>query len=481
MTRAAEGDSMGAGSGNGEGRGATSPSPLLVRLGLHRRELRAWALYDWANSAFVTTMVAAVFPAFYAAVAAQGLPEGGAETRYTAATFLAIVVAAILSPILGAIADFRPWKKRFLAVFLLLGATATGMMFFLREGDWLPALVLFGLGNLGAMASYVFYDALLPHVAREDELDRVSTAGYAIGYIGGGLLLALNVAWITAPAIFGLPSGDGLTPAEATLPVRLAFLSVAVWWLLFSIPLFLHIREPELDGGGARVRTSDLIRVAFSRVASTFREIRQYREAAKMLVAYLIYADGIGTIIRMAVVYGTVIGIDQTWMIVAILITQFVGVPCAFGFGALAGRIGARRAIFLGLVVYAGISVLGFLMTTHWHFLALAVLVGMVQGGTQALSRSLFASMVPVHKTAEFFGFYGVMDRFSGSIGSGLLGIMVAFGISIRYGILAVILFFVAGGAILLRVRVEEGVRVAKAATERARMEAGGVGGGGGA
>jgi len=414
-------------------------------------------------------MVAAVFPAFYAAVAAAGLPEGGAETRYTAATFVAIVVAAILSPILGAVADFRPWKKRFLASFLILGATATGMMFFLREGDWLPALVLFGLGNLGAMGSFVFYDALLPHVAREDEMDRVSTAGYAIGYIGGGLLLALNVAWITNPGIFGLPSGEGLSSAEATLPARLAFLSVAIWWLLFAIPLFLHVREPAVVPLSEAAERRGLIRVAFSRLASTFREIREYREAAKMLVAYLIYADGIGTIIRMAVVYGTIIGIDQTWMIVAILITQFVGVPCAFGFGALAGRVGAKRAIFGGLVVYGGIAVLGFLMETHWHFLALAVLVGMVQGGTQALSRSVFASMVPEHKAAEFFGFYGVMDRFSGSIGSGLLGLVVAFGFSIRFGILAVILFFIVGGAILLRVRVEEGVRVARAATARVR------------
>lgn len=471
MTRAThEGEDAGA--GNEKGGGAVGPPPLLVRLGLHRKELRAWALYDWANSAFVTTMVAAVFPAFYAAVAASGLPEGGAETRYTAATFIAIVVAAVVSPILGAVADFRPWKKRFLAAFLILGATATGMMFFLREGDWLWALVLFGIGNLGAMGSFVFYDALLPHVATEDEMDRVSTAGYAVGYVGGGLLLALNVAWITNPGLFGLPSGDGLSSAEATLPVRLAFLSVAVWWLLFAIPLFRHVPEPRIESPEDDVRGFGLIRVAFTRLASTFREIRSYREAMKMLVAYLIYADGIGTIIRMAVVYGTIIGIDQTWMIVAILITQFVGVPCAFAFGALAGRVGAKRAIFGGLVVYGGIAVLGFLMTTHWHFLALAVLVGMVQGGTQALSRSVFASMVPAHKAAEFFGFYGVMDRFSGSIGSGLLGVMVAFGISIRYGILAVILFFVIGGAILLRVRVDEGVAVARAATARARLQA---------
>jgi len=428
-------------------------------------------MYDWANSAFVTTVVAAVFPAFYSSYAAQGLAESTAAARYTVATVLAVLVAASISPILGALADHRPWKKPFLAAFLLVGVGSTAAMFFIGQGAWGPALLLFALGNVGAMASFVFYDSLLPHVAREGEMDRVSTAGYALGYLGGGVLLALNVAWITQPGWFGLPSGPDLTPAEASLPARLALLSVAVWWLVFSIPLFLRVPEPSVrqEPGEGGVHP---VRAALRRLRGTFRELRSFRNAFLMLLAYLIYSDGIGTIIRMAVIYGTVIGIEQNWMILAILVTQFVGVPCAFLFGALAGRFGVRSCIQGGLVVYMGITVLGYFMTNHWHFLALAILVGMVQGGTQALSRSLFGSLIPAHKSGEFFGLYGVMDRFSGSLGTAMMGIVVALGVSIRFAILAVILLFVAGALLLQRVRVAEGVAQARAAERRAEMGA---------
>jgi len=440
------------------------PSPLLERLGLHRPELRAWAMYDWANSAFVTTIIAAVFPAFYASVAASGLPDGGAD-RYSAATFIAVVVAALVSPILGTLADLRPVKKKFLTAFLLLGVGSTAAMFFIQEGSWRLASLLFILGNIGAMGSFVFYDALLPHIARPGELDRVSTAGYALGYLGGGVLLALNLAWILQPGLFGLPTGEGLTPSQATLPVRLALLSVAIWWLLFSLPLLLRVPEPVIDPRVVAERGGEptTLRGSLARLVQTLGELRSYRDAFLMLVAYLIYSDGIGTIIRMAVIYGTVIGIDQSWMILAILVTQFVGVPCAFLFGAIASRTGPRSAILGGLVIYMGITLLGFMMANQWHFLALAVLVGMVQGGTQALSRSLFATLIPKHRSGEFFGIYGVMDRFSGSIGSGVLGLVVALGFSIRFGILAVLIFFVVGAWLLLQVRVEEGRRRAQA------------------
>jgi len=424
-------------------------------------------MYDWANSAFVTTVIAAVFPAFYASVAAAGLPEGAGEARYSAATVLAVVVAALISPVLGAYADDRPTKKRFLAYFLALGVASTAGMFFIGSGDWLLACTLFALGNVGAMGSFVFYDALLPHIAREEEVDRVSTVGYALGYMGGGVLLAFNLAWIMKPELFGLPSGPNLTSKEATLPARLAFLSVAVWWLVFAIPLFRKVPEPPvrpLVPGPGR----NAILTAFERLRSTFRELKTFRHAFLMLLAYLVYADGIGTIIRMAVIYGTVIGIDQSWMILAILLTQFVGVPFALLFGVMAGKVGGRRAIMGGLVVYMGIAVLAYFMTTHWHFLMLAVLVGMVQGGTQALSRSLFASMIPVHKSGEFFGLYGVMDRFSGSMGTALLGIVVAVGLPMRVGILSIIIFFIGGAILLMKVNVKEGISAARAAEVRA-------------
>ena len=238
-------------------------------------------------------------------------------------------------------------------------------MFFIYTGDWVLASVLFILANIGANGSFVFYDALLPHIARDDEIDRVSTAGYALGYLGGGLLLALNLAWIMKPGWFGLPGGPNLSEPQATLPTRLAFLSVAIWWLVFSIPLFRRVPEPQAVLALDELRGKSPIRAVLARLAETARELRRYRQGFLMLLAFLIYNDGIGTIIRMATIYGTEMGIDEGAMIEAILLVQFVGIPFAFLFGMLAGRIGAKRSIRLGLVAYTGICVVGYFMQTE--------------------------------------------------------------------------------------------------------------------
>lgn len=437
---------------------------LLDRLGLNRPELRAWAMYDWANSAMVTTIVAAVFPIFYYNVAGSGLPEGEATFRFSLATTIGLVIVALIAPLLGAIADFTAMKKKLLAVFLVLGAASAGCMFLIHEGDWLLASVLFILANVGAGASFVFYDSLLPHIASSEEVDRVSTAGYALGYLGGGILLAANLAWISFPESFGLPSGPDLTMDEASLPARLAFLSVAVWWLLFSIPLFLRVPEPPRALESDESTRDRAVRVAFTRLLETFRELRSYKHAFLMLIAFLIYNDGIGTIVKMATIYGTELGIPQEAMILAILVVQFVGIPFTFLFGGLAGRIGAKTAIFIGLLAYAGISVLGYYMTNATHFLILAGLVGVVQGGTQALSRSLFASMVPRHKSGEFFGFFAVFEKFAGIFGPAIFALALVLTGSSRGAILSIILFFIGGAALLFKVDVDEGRRVAREA-----------------
>jgi UMF1 family MFS transporter len=374
-------------------------------------------MYDWANSAMVTTIMASVFPIYFYKVAGAGLPQGVATQRFALATTLALAVMAVLAPILGAIADFTASKKRFLGAFLGAGVLACACMFFIHRGDWLLALMLFIVANIGASGSFVFYDSLLPHVARHDEMDRLSTTGYALGYLGGGILLAFNLAWIQKPAWFGLPAGEGLTEMQATLPTRLAFLSVALWWIVFSIPLFRRVREPRRRIEADEQPDENSLKVAASRLRETLRELRAFRQAFLMLLAFLIYNDGIGTIIKMAAIYGAEIGIAQGALITAILLVQFVGIPFALLFGALAGKIGAKRAIFLGLAVYAGISVLGYFMQTAAHFFALAVLVGMVQGGSQALSRSLFASLIPKHKSAEFFAFFAIAEKFAGILG----------------------------------------------------------------
>lgn len=442
---------------------------FLNALGLHRPELRAWAMYDWAVSSMQTVITTAVFPIFFVKVAGANLgPNEGAEW-WSAANTIGAVLIAILAPILGAFADYKAAKKRFLVGFMLLGVASTAAMFLISHGQILFASIVFVLSLAGATGSMTFYESLLPHIARDDEMDRVSTAGYAFGYIGGGLLLALNLAWISNPGMFGLPTGDGLSQSEATLPARLAFLSVAVWWLVFSIPVLRRVPEPPRLIEADEVPTANAMKIAFTRLGETIRELRGYKQAFLAMLAFTIYNDGIQTIVKMASVYGNEIGIGQSDLITAILLVQFIGIPCAFAFGALAGVIGTKRSIFLGLAIYTGICIFAYSMETTREFYILAMLVGLVQGGTQALSRSLFANMIPKHKSGEFFGFYSVFEKFGGILGPLLFFVVIRQSDSSRLAILAVIAFFVVGGFLLLFVNVKEGERVAREVNARVR------------
>lgn len=439
---------------------------FLARIGLGRPELRAWAMYDWAVSAMQTTIMAAVFPIYFVRVASAGLPAGQGAARLAFANTVAMVFVIALSPVLGAAADRSAAKKRLLLVFALIGATACAAMFWIGHGDVTRASVLYAVAMVGAQGSMAFYGALLPHLAGEDEVDRVSTAGYAVGYLGGGLLLAAQLLWIQHPAWFGLPSGPGITRAQATLPTRLALTSVSVWWLVFTIPLLRRVPEPPAAPGVAPA--GHALVAPFVQLGQTLRDIGSYRQAALLLLAFVVYNDGIMTVIKLATAYGTEIGIGETPLIAAILLVQFVGVPCAVVFGRLADRVGAKRAVLGGIATYVVITVLGFYMRTAAHFLVLAVLVGLVQGGTQALSRSLFASMVPPHRSGEFFGFYGVFEKFSGVLGSLLFFLVVQFGGTSRQAILSVVVFFVVGILLLRRVDVDAGRAHARAAEARA-------------
>jgi len=427
---------------------------LAAKLGLNRPELRAWALYDFANSAFQTTIVAAVFPIYFQRVAASGLPASTATSRFAWATTIAICIVAIVAPILGAMADTRRLKKPLLGMFLGIGAGATAAMYAIQDGDWVLALVLFVIGNVGVAGSIVFYESLLPHIARGEELDRVSTAGYAIGYLGGGILLAFNLAMIQQPQWFGL--------ADSGVATRLAFVSVAVWWVVFAWPLFRRVPEPPVKPqAGARV--GSVLAQSLRQLAGTFRELRKYRQALLLLLAFFLYNDGIQTIIRMAAIYGAEVGIDQSALIGALLLVQFVGVPCSFAFGALAGVIGPKRAVMLGLAAYLVILAVTYYMTSAREFYILAGAVGIVQGGTQGLSRSMFASMIPRHKSSEFFAFFGVFERYAGVLGPAIFAVMAGLGSS-RTAILTLIPFFVGGMLLLARVDVAAGRREAAAA-----------------
>lgn len=441
---------------------AARPKGVLHALGLHRPELRAWAMYDWAISAMQTVITTAVFPIFFIRVAGAGLPAARATEQYSWANTAAAVLIAVLSPVLGAIADSKGAKKRFMAVFMMIGIFATMGMFFISQGQILLASTLFVLSVAGATGSLTFYESLLPHIASESEMDRVSTAAYALGYIGGGLLLAINLAWISNPGLIGLPTGPDLTPSQGSLPARLAFVSVGVWWLLFSLPVFRRVAEPKRAVLPNAEEEAHPIGSAIRRLGQTLREFRDYKQAFLVMLAFTIYNDGIQTIVKMATPFGEEIGVPQEDMIKAILIVQFVGIPFAFAFGALASKLGAKLSVLLGLVAYTGICIWAHGITTAREFYGLAFFVGMVQGGTQALSRSMFASMVPKHKSGEFFGFYSVFEKFGGIFGPLVFGLVVRQSGSSRDAILWVIAFFIVGGILLSLVNVKEGERAAR-------------------
>ena len=419
----------------------------LARLGLVTPEQRAWAWYDWANSTYFTVVITAVFPAFYGTYASAGLDPAQATARFSAVTTFSVALIAITAPILGAIADYTGLKKRLLFCFMLIGVASCAAMGAIGRGEWQLAAALFVIGNIGVSGSLVFYDSLLPHVARPEETDRVSAAGYAMGYLAGGILLLINLAWILQPETFGF--------ADAAAATKAAFVSVAVWWLVFSIPIFRNVAEPpvHLD---ASERPGSWLVGSFARLGRTFREIRKYRNAFLMFLAMLLYQDGIQTMIRMAGIYAAEVGIGQTAQIGAFVLVQFVGIPFSFLFGALGTRIGTKRAIMIALAVYTITAIVGYFMDSVTDFYILAGLVGTVQGGAQALSRALFARLIPQNKTSEFFGFFAVAERFATVLGPAVFWISVVVTGSSRSAVLFIIVFFVAGGLLLTRVKEEQ-------------------------
>jgi len=418
----------------------------------NKKVVISWAFYDWANSAFATTIMAAVLPVYYSTVAASSFSPNIASSYWGYTNTLAMVVIALVAPILGAIADYKQAKLNFLKFFAFAGIVSTGFLFFVKGGDWLFASLLYIIGRIGFSGGNLFYDSLLPHIARDDKLDWVSTFGYAMGYLGGGLLLAVNMAMILYPGTFGIE--------DAGTATRFSFVSVALWWAVFSLPIFKNVSEPKVNE--VIKQKVNILNAGFSRVLNTFKEIKKFKQVFLFLLAFWMYNDGIGTIMVMAVIFGTEIGIGQEHLIGAILAVQFLGIPFTILFGKLSKRITAKRAIYLGLIVYTLIAIGGYFMTNALHFWLLAIGVGMVQGGTQALSRSVFAIMTPKSKSAEFFGFFDVSQKFSGIVGPALFGIIGQLTGSSRISIFALIVFFILGMYLLEKVRLPEGIAAAK-------------------
>jgi UMF1 family MFS transporter len=415
----------------------------------YKKIINAWCMYDWGSSAFSTTVEAAVLPVYFENVVAAGLSGNTATVYWGYANAIALFIAAVLAPILGSVADYTGGKKRLLAIFAAIGIVTTTLMVLIDSGDWLLALGLFLVGTVGLSASYVFYDSLLPHIARAEDIDYVSSKGYALGYVGGGILLAINILMIQ------------VIWAGSTLGPRLSFITVAVWWAIFTIPLLRQVPEPPPNTACIGEGVNPLV-ASLRRLSLTFHEIRKYRQLFFFLIAFWLYNDGIGTIIKMATIYGAEINIGMTDLIGALLLTQFVGIPFSLLFGKFSSKIGTKRAIMLGLGWYALITIAAYFMSAPWQFWVLALMVGMVQGGTQALSRSLFGLMAPKASSAEFFGFYDISSKFAGIVGPALFALVGQLTGSSRLGIVALIVFFIGGIVLLSRVDEKEGIRVAQ-------------------
>ncbi len=444
----------------------TGTKDPLMQEKQHQRAIWAWTMYDWANSAFATTIMAAVLPVYYSNVAAGDLPKNIATAYWGFTTSLSALIAAVISPVLGAVADVRGSKKRFLTLFMLLGVTGTALLYFVRTGDWLLASLFFLFGNIGFAGSLVYYDALLPHVAHPEEVDQVSSRGYAMGYIGGGILLAINLGMILAiPGFFPEEQQADITG----LMTRLSFVSVAIWWFAFTLPLLRIVPEParHLLPGEEQMNP---VRASLKRLRQTFKEIRRYRDLSMFLLAFWIYANGIGTIITMATAYGAEIGIQQNTLIGTLLMVQFLAAPFAMLFGWLSKKLGAKPSLFISLCIYTVIAVGGYFLQYEWQFWALGAAVATVQGGSQALSRSLMSRLMPKSKSAEFFGFFSVFEKFANIAGPALFGLVSTLMGHSRLSIVSLVLFFAVGMILLKRVDVARGVQVA--AQEEARLAA---------
>ena len=417
----------------------------------NKRSIWSWALYDWANSAYATTIMAGFFPIFFKEYWAN--PNNPNESTFylgMANSIYAIVVAAI-APFLGAIADQGSKKKKFLIFFAFLGSIMTGGLCIVNQGYWQMAVLFYIIASIGFASANIFYDSLLPDITTEKNVDSVSSLGYGLGYLGGGLLFLLNVIMYLKPHLFGIP--DGATA------IRISFLSVAIWWIVFTIPLILFVSEAN---DNKSVYMGKAITMGWKQLIDTFKEIRKMRVVGLFLLGYFFYIDGVDTIVKMAVDYGMSLNFPNESLIIALLIVQFIAFPAALIYGWLAEKIGAKAGIMIGIIGYSIITFLGYFMTKVVHFYLLAVLIGLFQGGIQALSRSLYTRIIPPSKSAEFFGFYNMFGKFAAIIGPALMGTVTIIYGNARVGILSILSLFILGAYFLSKVDVEEGKRIVK-------------------
>ena len=405
----------------------------------------SWALYDWANSAYATVVLAGFFPLFFKQYWSDAADVSTSTFQLGLTNSIASTVIVILAPVLGAIADAGNSKKRLLLFFAALGILMTAGLYFVAQDETYLALSLFALSAIGFSGSIIFYDALIVGICEEKSYDKVSTFGYALGYLGGGLLMFFDVYMMLNPTDFGFTSSDDA--------VKFSFLTVSVWWFLFSLPLFFNVPEIKTS---QKVQLHKAIFNGFKQLKITFNNIKKLRMVLLFLCAYWLYIDGVDTIVRMAVDYGMSLGFESTDLIIALLLTQFVGFPSAIGFGYLAQYIGTKRGILIGIAVYLLVTVWASQIQVVSEFYTLAIIIGLVQGGVQALSRSFYARIIPENRAAEFFGFYNMLGKFAAVLGPVMMGVVSLLTQSPRISILSISLLFILGGILLYYVDEEK-------------------------
>ncbi|UCH45939.1 MAG: MFS transporter [Nitrospiraceae bacterium] len=430
----------------------------------NKRAIVSWALYDWANSAFATTVMAGFFPVFFKQYWSAGADPTISTARLGLANSAAGITVALFAPVLGAIADRGTAKKKFLVFFAFMGIVMTASLYMVSRGNWPMAIMLYVAATIGFSGGNIFYDSLITGVSSREKMDFVSALGFSLGYLGGGILFAMNVWMTLSPGTFGF--------ADAAEAVQFSFLTVGVWWAVFSLPIILFVQEPAHERSEGSL---SVIKAGLVQFRKTFHEVRHLKTIFLFLAAYWLYIDGVDTIVRMAVDYGMSIGFQSKDLIVALLITQFVGFPSAIAFGYIGQRIGAKGAIFIAIGVYFFISVWGAFMQNKIEFYILAIVIGLVQGGIQAMSRSFYGRIIPADKSAEYFGFYNMLGKFAAVFGPALMGgtgLLVKYlgysnSIASRTGIASISVFFIAGGILLYFVDEEKGKEEARFLSEQ--------------
>ncbi|WP_027634356.1 MFS transporter [Clostridium hydrogeniformans] len=399
---------------------------------------KSWILYDWANSAYSIVITTAILPVFFKQVAANNINSATSTAYWGYSNSIATLIISILAPLLGAIADYKGRKKKFFSSFLILGVMSTALLSVVQEGNWILCIFIYIFSVIGFTGSNIFYDAFLIDVTSEENMDMISSHGFAFGYIGSCIPFIISILFIKNPSLLGL------TTSSAT---RLSFIITALWWLFFSIPMIKNVNQTYYIEPSKHI-----IKDSFSSLFNTFKNIIGYKNIFLFLISYFFYIDGVNTIIKMSTAYGLDLGIDGATLMIILLVLQFVAFPFTILYGKLSKKFSARTMIFVAIIIYTIISIYGYFITTKLDYWILALLVGSSQGGIQALSRSYFGKLIPKEKSTEFFGIYNIFGRFSSIFGPLLMGITSQVTGNSRSGVLSLIVLFILGFIFFMKV-----------------------------